>query len=374
VRILVVQRSLSPPGGGNAVAAWMIHALAAQHDVNTITASAWSEAETNAFYGTAIPEGVTQHVVPAPWRWLSNLPEDRLTRLRMCSVLRYARPLTAAHDLLITADNFAAFAKPGIQYVHFPAALQPRPAHWPPVVNAYFSFCDALAGARWTGAATNLTLANSRWTASGLERLGEVPTPTVLYPPVLDPGSGLPWPDREDTFLCVGRFHGSKRIETAMSIVAKVRAAAVPQARLIVVGSAVDREYTTRMHRLAATHGGWIEFRDDLSRVDLNRLMARSRYGIQAMANEHFGMATAEMTRAGCLVFAHNSGGSPEVLNNEPALLWNDDEEAVRKICDLARRTGEDLHRQRSTLRLHAERFSTDTFQTRIREIVDGLR
>jgi glycosyltransferase involved in cell wall biosynthesis len=92
------------------------------------------------------------------------------------------------------------------------------------------------------------------------------------------------------------------------------------------------------------------------------------------MENEHFGMATAEMTRAGCLVFAHNSGGSPEVLNNEPALLWNDDEEAVRKICDLARRTGEDLHRQRSTLRLHAERFSTDTFQTRIREIVDGLR
>ena len=33
--------------------------------------------------------------------------------------------------------------------------------------------------------------------------------------------------------------------------------------------------------------------------------MGRSRYGIQAMENEHFGMATAEMTRAGCLVFAH---------------------------------------------------------------------
>ena len=69
--------------------------------------------------------------------------------------------------------------------------------------------------------------------------------------------------------------------------------------------------------RLAASHGEWIEFREDLSRDELNRLMGRSRYGIQAMENEHFGMATAEMTRAGCLVFAHDSGGSPEVLNNE---------------------------------------------------------
>ena len=74
-------------------------------------------------------------------------------------------------------------------------------------------------GAPWTDAAANLTLANSRWTAGGLERLGEVSKPIVLYPPVLDPGEGLPWSDRDDTFLCIGRFHGSKRIELAMSIV-----------------------------------------------------------------------------------------------------------------------------------------------------------
>ena len=33
LRILIVQRSLSPPGGGNAVAAWMVHALAGRHDL-----------------------------------------------------------------------------------------------------------------------------------------------------------------------------------------------------------------------------------------------------------------------------------------------------------------------------------------------------
>jgi glycosyltransferase involved in cell wall biosynthesis len=367
-RVLIVQRSLSPPGGGNAVAAWMVHALAGVHDVATITAAAWSEGDTNAFYGTSIPEGrVTKHVIAAPLRWLSRLPEDRLTRLRMCSVLHYARQLASQYDLLVTADNYAAFAKPGIQYVHFPADLQPEPAHLKPLVNIYFRVCDALLGAHWTDASRNLTLANSRWTAAGLERLGEVSKPVVVYPPVLDPGDGLPWAERDNTFLCIGRFHGSKRVELAMDIVGRARAAAMRDARLIIVGSAVDHEYTHRILRIAANHGEWIDFQEDLSRDELNRLMGRSRYGIQAMENEHFGMAAAEMTRAGMLVFAHDSGGSPEVLNNERALLWSSEGEAVRKIVNM-----HDIEPLRARLKSHATVFSTESFVTRFLETVDS--
>ena len=365
-RVLIVQRSLAPPGGGNAVAAWMVHALAGEHDVETMTGSDWTERETNAFYGTAIPEGrVTKHVIPAPWRWLSGLPEDRVTRLRMSAVLHYARPLASRFDLLVSADNFAAFPKPGLQYVHFPADLQPQPAKLKPLVDIYFSACDWLAGATPSDAARNLTLANSRWTATGLEHNGEITKPLVLYPPVLDPGEGLPWDQREDAFLCVGRFTGSKRIELAMSIVGRARAAALPNARLIIVGSAVDREYTTRVQRLAARYGDWIEFREDLSREELNRLMGRIRYGVQAMADEHFGMATAEMTRAGCLVFAHNSGGSPEVLNNETALLWSTENEAVWKIVNLRH-----IEALRERLKSHCKVFSTESFVKSFREIV----
>jgi glycosyltransferase involved in cell wall biosynthesis len=366
VKILFVQRSLSPPGGGNAVAAWMVHALAAGHEVATLTASSWTASETNAFYGTSIPDArVEKRVVPAPWKWLSPLPEDRITRLRMCSVLHYARPLASQYDLLITADNYAAFAKPGIQYVHFPADLQPRPAHLATVVNAYFAVCDRLLGARWSDAANNLTLTNSQWSANGLERLGEISKPIVLYPPVLDPGEGLPWAERSDTFLCIGRFHGSKRVELSMAIVGRARAAKLPNARLIVVGSAVDRDYTARLQRLASRHGEWIEFREDLSRDELNRLMGRSRYGIQAMEGEHFGMATAEMTRAGCLVFAHDSGGSPEVLNNETALLWATEGEAVRKIVN-----ADHIEALRARLKSHAEGFSAESFVQRFQDIV----
>jgi glycosyltransferase involved in cell wall biosynthesis len=369
-RVLIVQRSLSPPGGGNAVAAWMVHALAGAHDVATLTASAWFEGDTNAFYGTSIPEGqVAKHVIPGPWRWLSRLPEDRLTRLRMCSVLHYARPLASQYDLLITADNYAAFAKPGIQYVHYPADLQPQPSRMKAFVTLYFKACDALLGARWIDATENLTLANSRWTAAGLEQLGEVAQPVVLYPPVLDPGDGLPWAERDDTFLCIGRFHGSKRVELAMDIVGRARAAAMRDARLIIVGSAVDHEYTSRIVRIAANHGEWIDFYEDLSRDELNSLMGQSRYGIQAMENEHFGMAAAEMTRAGMLVFAHDSGGSPEVLNNERALLWSSEGEAVRKIVNV-----HDVEPLRARLKAHATVFSTESFVGRFLDIVQTAR
>jgi len=120
--------------------------------------------------------------------------------------------------------------------------------------------------------------------------------------------------------------------------------------------------------RIAANHGEWIDLCEDLSRDELNRLMGQSRYGIQAMENEHFGMATAEMTRAGMLVFAHDSGGSPEVLSNESALLWSSEGEAVRKILNV-----HDIEPLRTRLKAHAKSFSTESFVERFRAIVASV-
>jgi hypothetical protein len=53
-RVLVVQPSLQPPGGGNAVAAWMLQALVASYDVTALT---WKEIDLDAinrYYGTSI--------------------------------------------------------------------------------------------------------------------------------------------------------------------------------------------------------------------------------------------------------------------------------------------------------------------------------
>ena len=348
----------------------MVHALAGEHDVATLTAAEWSPAETNRFYGTAIPGDVTRHVIPAPGRWLAPLPADRLTRLRMCTVLRHARSLASQYDLLISGDHFTAFPRRGIQYVYFPALLRPEPARWGALVRPYFQLCDWVLGAPWSDAARNVTAVTSQWTADRLRQIGEIREPIVLYPPVVDPGEGVPWEQRENTFLSIGRFHETKRVEIAIAIIERVRANSLPDARLVVVGSPVDAAYTSRVRGLAARAGDWIEIKEDLPREELNALMRRSRYGIHAMIGEHFGMATAEMARAGCLVFAHNSGGSPEVLNHDAALLWNDDAEAVGRIAALT--ASPRAAAISAGLRQHAAQFSTDAFVTRFRTLIEA--
>lgn len=360
MRVLVIQQSLSPPGGGNAVAAWMVHALANHgYDVTTVTESPWTPSETNAFYGTRIPDSVERHITPAWQRAMSGLPEGRLTRLRMSLVVGRARALMPAHDLSVTADNFAAFDAPGIQYVHFPALIRPPR---PPLIDAYFSLCDRIAGKPSAKASVNLTLVNSRWTGERLTALGEIGQASVLYPPVIDPGPGEPWAERARAFLCVGRFHPSKRIETVVNIVRSVRDRGMPDARLVLVGSTVDRAYTAALKQLTAGES-WIKWREDLDRDALNRLMGHSQFAIQAMVDEHFGMATAELARAGCLVFAHDSGGTREVLNGAPELLWRTEAEAVDRILAAKADTSE-------RLRAAAERFSSATFVERFLEIV----
>ena len=350
------------------MAAWMVHALAGRHRIDTLTLREWSPVATNAFYGTAIPdEPIVRRVVPRPWRWLAGVSNERAYRLRMATLLRHARSLSAHYDLLITADDYGAFAQPGIQYVHFPAVLSPVPARFAVMVGAYFRFCDWWLGLPWSRAHDNLTLTNSQWTADRLVGAGET---RVLYPPVVDTGPGEPWATRSNTFLCVGRFHESKRIEVAISIVRQLRAHHIPDARLILVGSAVNARYMRRIKRAAAGHGDWIEIREDLSRTELTALMGRSRYGVQAMEGEHFGMATAEMIRAGCIVFPHRSGGSVEVVDNAPELLWNSEEEAVAHASAVAR---DSLLRDLLLARLgrHAQRFSAERFVTEFRGIVD---
>lgn len=191
----------------------------------------------------------------------------------------------------------------------------------------------------------------------------------MRYPPVVDTGPGEPWASRANAFLCVGRFHPSKRIETVMSIVQRLRAHAIPDARLIIVGSVVDAGYAHRLRQAAARLGRWIEFREDLSRSELNTLMGRSRYGVHAMEGEHFGMATAEMVRAGCLVLAHRSGGSIEVVDGAAELLWVNEDEAVARASALSR---DAALRQllRARLRRHGSQFSTERFVQDIRAIV----
>jgi glycosyltransferase involved in cell wall biosynthesis len=87
---------------------------------------------------------------------------------------------------------------------------------------------------------------------------------------------------------------------------------------------------------------------------------------MHAFKDEHFGMAVAEMVRAGCIPFVHNSGGPPEIVGHDSRLIYESEEDAAQKIMQvLGDPAAQEDIRQRLALR--KDFYSVETFVRAIR-------
>jgi glycosyltransferase involved in cell wall biosynthesis len=376
-RILLVQVSLQPPGGGSGVAAWFLQALARDHRVTVLSWRPVDVAPIDRFFGTSLHE-VAFDTLGVPHAWVTMLDRlpTRASLLRNALLMRVTRRVSSRYDVVLGVHNEADFGRRGIQYVHYPTFLRPRPdadMRWyhqsRRLLDAYYRLADRAAGLSLERVRSNLTLANSDWTARHVERLLGVTARTV-YPPVVDPDPPLPWDERARRFLLVGRISREKEIERAMRILSRVRRQA-PDVELTIAGTCdpEERRYRRGLVRLASSLGSWITFREDLSREALRAMMASSRYGIHGMREEHFGMAPAELVRAGALVWLGRGGGQIEIVGGEDALLYDTEEEAAEKIAAVLSNPAEE-RRLREHLRGRAERFAPARFVDEVRDIV----
>ena len=371
MRILFVQPSFAPPGGGNGVAAWMLQALRDEHAVTVLTWAPMDVEAMNRFWGTSlratdfgmlrVPRGVRAVVDAVP------LP---LALLRTCLMLRIAKRLSARFDVAVTANNEADFGTAGVQYVHYPWNAFPRPQadlrwyHLPGLLPPYYRLCGAISGFSAAAVHRNITLVNSDWTGRLAHRRYGLTARTV-YPPVTAPATTVAWECREPGFVCVGRIAPEKELDRVIDIVSGVRQR-VPDVTLHIVGTADDRRYCARIARRAAAAGFHVH--QDLSRAALGDLLGRQRYGIHGMREEHFGMAPAEMVRAGCIVWVPDGGGQVEIVD-DPRLVYRSTDDAVGRIVAVLR----DPHEQ-ATLRKHlagrAALFSPERFMREVRGAV----
>ena len=376
-RVLLVQPSLQPPGGSNGVAAWVLQALVAEHRVTVLS---WQPVEIepiNRFFGTHLHQSdFDTIVVPRSWSaWTDRLPVPAAL-IKLSLLMRYTRKVSDAFDVVFGIYNETDYGRRGIQYVHYPTYLRPRPKvdlRWyhPPQagLDLYYDFADRIAGFSLDRMKSNLTLVNSNWTGEHVSGFLGVQTRT-LYPPVVDPAPGLPWESRRNAFLAIGRISPEKDYERVIRILARVREQ-VPGITLTIIGTS-DRHTKRYLHtltELARSLGPWIQFRDNLPRDEVRALMASHRYGIHGMREEHFGMATAELARAGAIVWVPRGGGQMEIVGHEPALMFDSDDDAVEKIAGTLTSAVEQ-RRLRDILSVTSEQFSTDRFMQQVREIV----
>jgi glycosyltransferase involved in cell wall biosynthesis len=363
-----------PPGGGNAVAAWFIQAL---RDSWAITVFGWVGADVpamNGYFGTSLREtDFSLTYVSASWRFfLSEIPLP-LACLKRAILMRQAQKLAGSYDAVVSVNNEIDAGIPAIQYIHFPSALWPRPEEdlrwyhrWVPLLKMYYRLADRIGRVSSERVAGNLTLANSDWTGRAFRALYGTAART-LYPPVVAAASQVPWDERENGFVCVGRISPEKRIETVVEILRRVRARG-HDVRLHLAGTASRDRYSRRILGLLAQEP-WARFHENLSREELGRLAAARRYGIHGMEAEHFGMAPAELAAAGCIVFVPDGGGQVEIVEGDDRLTFRGVDDAAAKI-DRVLRSSALQEELRAKLAPARERFSPVAFQSRVREIL----
>jgi glycosyltransferase involved in cell wall biosynthesis len=373
VRVLFVQPSMQPPGGGNGVAAWMVQALKDVHEVTVLTWRPFDIAEVNRFWGTSIGPGEVRHRTVPPWL---RMPLDALplplSLLRTAVMARFARRVAAGYDVAVTANNETDVGRVAVQYVHYPWNLYPRPAvdyrwyHLGLLLPLYYRLCQAVSGFSAAATRRNVTLVNSDWTGRLVAGRYGMASRTV-YPPVAGDFPAVPWEAREPGFVCLGRIAPEKEIERVIDILAAVRAAE-PAVRLHIVGTPGDPRYYAGIVARARAAADWIRVHENLPRADLVALVARQRYGIHGMREEHFGMAPAEMVRAGCIVWVPDGGGQVEIVD-EPRLTYRSVDDAVAKISRVL-----DAPAEAAALRQHlatrAATFSAQRFMDEVRQAV----
>ena len=152
-RVLLVQPSMQPPGGGNGVAAWVLQALVPGHRVTVLSWRPVDVEPINRFFGTHLKANDFESVV-VPWHWRvipDHLPVPA-TLIKLSLMMRYTRKVSAGFDVVFGIFNETDYGRKGIQYIHYPTYLRPRPEvdlrwyHAPQGgLNAYYALADRIA-------------------------------------------------------------------------------------------------------------------------------------------------------------------------------------------------------------------------------------
>lgn len=375
-RVLIVHPRVTSKGGGNLVAAYAIQSLCREHDVTVATLEPVDCEALNRSFGTSMrPEDFKVRIAASTYQTILRALPTPGALAELCLTVRWAQDLDRLehYDVLFSTNNEADFHRAGIQYVHYPWLYMPRPEPeltWyhriPGMLPLYRKACMTLGRATRAGLGRNLTLANSGFVAGKIHAAYGT-TARIIWPPVPGKFQDTPWEQRRLAIAAVGRIHPGKRWDEALEIVERVRGRGHDLV-FTLMGHVDSVEYSARLEALAATRP-WFRFLRDLDRSQLLAELAQHRYGIHPMVEEHFGIAPAELQRAGCIIFVHNSGGPVEIVGGDRRLTFDGVEEASGKIANVL----ENPELERELVNQLAERkewFTEARFCDSLREIV----
>jgi glycosyltransferase involved in cell wall biosynthesis len=358
---------------------WLIEALKRDFDVTIMTTGGWDLPALNSFYGTQVRENevkVRIAPVPFPARWLG------VAALRAACYQRFARKIAGEFDVRISAYNPTDWGMPAVHEIaDFSWNREIRDRLHPP--SPGFIYRDSILRRIYLGIAAaygspsgrdilhdDLLIANSQWTAGLLRQFCDVECAAVVYPPVWTEFPIVPWEQKEQAFVMIGRIAQEKQIERAIEILDAVRQRG-HALRLHLCGEIENDLYGQRIARLCQERADWIIPEGRVSGTRKAQILSSCRFGIQTTGAEAFGISVAEMMKAGAIVFAPAEGGQAEILQH-PELLFADIHEAVEKI-EAALESPSLQSALRAFLAGRAQLFSSDNFIRDTRAFIEKM-
>jgi glycosyltransferase involved in cell wall biosynthesis len=374
-RVAVVHPLLVAGGGSEACALGTIQALQDDHHVTLITMGSPDLPALCSKYRSEID------LAKLETRLLAVPPgmKARFDAMRGFRLARYCRRHARDFEVMISTYNVMDFGVPGIQMIadfSFDDDLRreldfaggaaegvfQRPSVWRLI---YLGLARAIAGDLGDGWKRNRTVANSEWTADLLrQRFGLASA--VVYPPVVGEPPAVPWNRREDGFVVMGRLVPEKGVPLIIEILSEVRK--VKPVHLHIIGRRSQTAYARGLEGFCGKQGDWVHLEWDKYGAEKEALLAGHKYGISGRRAESFGIAVAEMVKAGMVVWVPDRGGQTEIVA-EAGLTFSGREDAVARILhvvgDPALEAG-----LREHLKRRAAVFSLARFVADIRTIV----
>lgn len=378
-RIAIIHPDFSL-GGAGSVAVFTLEALKNDFKLFFITTEEVNYKEINEFFGTSFNKNDFTNIV---------VPKNKLVRklikpaflLKVAFAQRYIKKRHNSFDLLFCTRCEMDFGlKKGIQYIHFPVIKDDYLREVGQmnnglflkkgiIRNIYYYFFWEISKTNLSRLRENTTLTNSNWTGEVIKRAYGIKNFIVLYPPVKNDFPLVNWKEKEEGFVCIGKVSSNKRIIEMIKILKKVREAG-KNVHFHILGGAGDLEYSKKVDSLVLKYEEWLSWHKKLGRKDMVDLIAKHKYGIHGMKNEHFGIAVAELFNANCIPFVHNSGGQVEIVEND-YLKYDSDDDAVRKIVYFLNKK---MLQEKISKKNKLIKFDIEDFKTNLLDIIkDGL-
>lgn len=350
-------------GGAEAVALWMLQALVPHYRVTLYTVSDVSLQQLDALYGTTLatqplslrtlfPRSLSQGINTL----ISNVAQVRSLLFHL--LIRRFKAESDRYDGVISAYNAVDLGKRGLQYIH-----------WVKVLEGV-KWAERISGFDHSRMLQNRSMVNSQTVANFVHQTYGIDS-VVIYPPVVLPVQTRPWGERDLAFVCSGRLTEAKQPHKVIQILARVRAAGFPVTLHLTGGGGgvYGWRYERFLRRFIQPHHSWVTLHERLTYEDYAKLLSRCQYGLH-YKKEPFGIAIAEMVKAGLIPIVRHEGGQVEIVGEDQHdLFFSTDDEAVARIVELL--TSPERQRQlRDRLSSRQELFSTQRFMTEIHHCV----